>query len=191
MITQFLKKVHYYWKRNQDAVSWAKFSRAQDQGSQFWQTKPHAIIVHDPVPAELHLQAISQNGDRRLFERLSTPRPAPKVGQSQQQQQQQQQSICDDVWTSTRKLVTDQTGIRNVRGYRTKDQTSTRKLVRNPEPLVDKKPQFEIDLRTEGVSQDVFLHDEARKNEVNEKLDFFFKWDPLQNPFVTICRKVK
>ena len=34
------------------------------------------------------------------------------------------------------------------------DQTSTRKLVRDSEPVVDKKPQFEIDLRVEGVSQD-------------------------------------
>ena len=26
--------------------------------------------------------------------------------------------------------------------------------IRDPEPAVDKKPQFEIDLRAEGVSQD-------------------------------------
>ena len=50
-----------------------------DQGLQFWQTKSHAIIVHSPVSADGIYRVISQNGDRILFERLSTPRRAPKV----------------------------------------------------------------------------------------------------------------
>ena len=67
------------------------------------------------VPAECIYKVISQGGDRILFERLSTPRPAPKVTPKsnwQSQQQQQQQSICDDVSTS---LVSDQTGQRMIR----------------------------------------------------------------------------
>ena len=77
--------------------------------------------------------------------------------------------MCDDVSTSTRKLVTDQTGTRDVRGYATDDRTCTRKL----EPFVDKKPQFEIDLRMEGLSQDAMLQDEAKMNDINEKLEKF------------------
>ena len=48
------QKVHYHsnWKRDQDAVHWIKLSRAQDQGLRFWQTKSHAIIVHNPMPAD-------------------------------------------------------------------------------------------------------------------------------------------
>ena len=42
---------HSHCKRNQDVVYCIKFSRAQDQGLQFWQTKSHAIIVRSPVPA--------------------------------------------------------------------------------------------------------------------------------------------
>ena len=68
-------------------------------------------------------------------------------------------------------VVTDQTGKRDVRGYTTDNETSTRKLVRNHEPLVDKKPPFEIDLRIEGVSEAAFLHDEAKMNEISEKLE--------------------
>ena len=68
-----------HWKRNQDAVSWVTLFRAQDQGLRFWQTKSHAIIVQDPEPAESIYKVIFQNGDRILFERLSNPRPAPKV----------------------------------------------------------------------------------------------------------------
>ena len=65
--------------------------------------------------------------------------------------------------TSTRKLVTDLTGIREDRGYTTGDQICTRNFVRNLEPLVDKKAQFEIDPRTEGLSQDAFFYRMKRR----------------------------
>ena len=79
--------------------------------------------------------------------------------------QPQQQSLCDDVSTSTRKLITGQSGIRDVRGNTTDDQTSTRKLV------VDEKPQFENDLRVQGVSQDTILQDEEKMKDINKKLE--------------------
>ena len=43
-----------------------------------------------------------------------------------------------------------------------------RKLVRDSESVVDKKPQFEIDLRVEGVSQDAILQDEEKMKEINK-----------------------
>ena len=114
------QKVHYHshWQPNQDAVYWLKVSRAHDQGLQLWQTKSYAIIVHSLVPADCINKVTSQNGDRILFERLSTPRPAPKdtlKSTWQSQQQQQQQSI----WES-------QSGTRDVKGDTTEDQTDTR-----------------------------------------------------------------
>ena len=72
--------------------------------------------------------------------------------------------------TSTRKLITGQSGIRDVRGNTTDDQTSTRKLVRDSEPVVEKKPHFEIDLRVEGVSQDAILQDEEKMKEICKKV---------------------
>ena len=62
----------------------------------FWQTKSHAVIVHHPVPLDCFVKVIAKNGEQTPFERLSTPRPAPKVilrssWQVQQQQQQQPQ----------------------------------------------------------------------------------------------------
>ena len=126
------QKVHYHssWKRNQDVVYWVKLTRAQDQGLQFWQTESHAIIVHSPVPADWIYRLISHNGDRILFDRLSTPRPAPKVTlKSNCHSQQQQQSLCDDVSTSGRRLVREgQSGIKDVRDCTTDDQTSARKF---------------------------------------------------------------
>ena len=141
------QKVHYHshWKHHQDAVYWVKLSRAQDQGLQ---------CNSGPVPADCICRVISQIGDRMLFERHSTPRPAPKVTLKTNCQSQQQQSVCDDVSTCTRRLVREShPGIRDVRGYITDDQTTTRRFVRDPEPTVEQKPSFEIDLRVEGVSK--------------------------------------
>ena len=56
-----------------------KLSGAQDHGLRFWQTKSFAIITYATVPVDCIDRVISQNGDRVMFERLATPRPAPKV----------------------------------------------------------------------------------------------------------------
>ena len=80
-----------------------KLSRAQDQGFRFWQTKSSAIIVHNPVPANCIYKVISQNGHRTLFERISTPRPAPKVTLGCNWQSQQQQ-LSDSASPSSRTL---------------------------------------------------------------------------------------
>ena len=83
------------WKHNKDAVCWVRLSKAQDQGLQFWQTKSCAIMTHATTPGDCVHRVTCQNGDRENFEKLETPRPAPKVTlkknwQSQQQQQEQQ-----------------------------------------------------------------------------------------------------
>ena len=158
MIKQFLKKcTTSHWKRNQDAV-----------------TMSHAIIAHSPVPADCIYRVISQNGDRILFERLSTPRPAPKVTVKSNwhpQQQQQQHSLRDDASTSARRLVREsQSGTRDIGGCTTDDQTGTWRLVRDPGPVAEKKPQFEIDLRVEGVSQDAILQDGEKVKEINKNV---------------------
>ena len=67
------------WKRNQDAVYWVRLKKAQDQGSELWQTKSFAIMTYFTIPGECIDRVTAQHGDRVLFERLATPRPAPKV----------------------------------------------------------------------------------------------------------------
>ena len=75
------EKVHYHseWKTRQDVVHWIILARAQDKGLQFWQTRSHAMIVCSSVPPDSIYKVISQKGERTLIERLSTPRPAPKM----------------------------------------------------------------------------------------------------------------
>ena len=102
-----LRKVHHHsnWKHDQDAVCWVNLSRAQDQGLRFWKKKSSAIIVHNPVSAACISGVISQIGDPTLSERLSTPRPVPKVTLgSNCQTQQQQQPLSGSAPSSSRKL---------------------------------------------------------------------------------------
>ena len=75
------------------------YQDAQDQGLRMWQTKSNGITVHNPLPTDCIYRVISQNGDRTSFERLSTPRLAPRITlrrrwhtQQQHLQKQQQQS---------------------------------------------------------------------------------------------------
>ena len=42
--------------------------------------------------------------------------------------------------------------------------------MRDTEPLVEEKPEFEIDLRV-GVPQDAIFKDEEQMKEINEKLE--------------------
>ena len=70
--------------------------------------------------------------------------------------------------TSTRNLVAGQSGIRDVRGNTTNDQTSRRKLARDSVSLFDEKPQSEINLRLEGVSRNAILKDERNQQNVGD-----------------------
>ena len=57
----------------------ARLSKAQDQGLEFWQTKSFAIMTNATIPGDCIDRVTSQDGDRAIFERLETPRQAPKV----------------------------------------------------------------------------------------------------------------
>ena len=80
------REVHYHskWKTIQDAVCWVNLARAQDKGLRFWQTRSNDVIVFNSVPVDCIYEVISQQGERTLFERLSTPRPAKKIGGTQE-----------------------------------------------------------------------------------------------------------
>ena len=65
-----------------------------------WQTKSFALMTCATIPGDPFDRVTSQNGDRVNFERLETPRPAPKVTLKrnwQIQQQQQHSSSGTDV----------------------------------------------------------------------------------------------
>ena len=73
------RKVHCKskWKHTQDAVNWIHMAKAQEKGLTFWQTRSHAIFVHDSVPADC-IEKIFENRENSLYQRLSMCRSAPK-----------------------------------------------------------------------------------------------------------------
>ena len=140
------RKVHHYskWKTRQDAVCWINLARAQDKGLQFWQTRSNAVIVHNSVPTDCIFKVISQRGERTLFQRLSTPRPAPKIVLKSARQPQQQQDTSES------------------------SASGTRKLERRDESTVETEPEFKVDFRIEGIAQDVILKDDERMGKIQE-----------------------
>ena len=97
-------------------------------------------IVHSSVLADCIYKVISQKGERTLCERLSTPRPVPKIvlksAWQSQQQQQQQQDTSESASSCTRKLV-----LREEQGNPTDkpELPSARKLECSTESLVERK----------------------------------------------------
>ena len=83
-------------------------------------------------------RVISQNGDRVIFERLTTPRPAPKVTLKniwlvqQQHQQPQQLTLNESVDNSWKEHATweGEEGVRDGAGSATEVEIAARKLVR-------------------------------------------------------------
>ena len=58
-----------------EAVYRVNLEKAQEKGSQFWHTRSHAIILYDSVPMDFNEKV----GDTILYQRVPTPRPAPKI----------------------------------------------------------------------------------------------------------------
>ena len=146
MTVQFLRKcsITAVGKHGQGAVYWAKLSRAQDQ------------VVHNLVPAYCIYRVISQNGDRTVFERLSTPRPAPKVTLWSNWQSQQQQPLSGSVSSSSRKLDAVETENEMSKAIRQRIQVflASGNWSGVLCHLLTKSQKIEIDLREEGVPQD-------------------------------------
>ena len=95
-----------------------------------------------------------------MFERLSTTRPAPKIVLK-----------SSSASSRTRQLVRRVEGEqREDRGNPTNDPESSqsRKLERRDESTVEKEPKIKVDLRIEGIAQDVILKDEERMGKIQE-----------------------
>ena len=54
------------WKVSQAAVYWIHLAKAPEKGVQFWQTRSHAIIFYDSVPAGCIERVVCLQGDKIL-----------------------------------------------------------------------------------------------------------------------------
>ena len=164
------RKVHYrsFWKHHQDAVFGVKLSQAQDQGLQFWQTKSFAILVNDHVQTERICRVISENGEQILFERMPTPRPAPKIilkSRWRIEQEQYSESASSDTWKDWRDTQSSEQE-NEMKIETLEEQCSSSSWQQQANSDI---PDFEIDLRIEGVPGDIVQKDEKRINENLEK----------------------
>ena len=154
--------MHYEtkWKHSRHAVCWFRFPKAQEKGLTFWQTRSHATTVHDSVPPDCIKKEISEKGDKTLYQRLTTLRPAPRQifkNAWNQQQHQQQQAIFGSSWK--------QEQARHQGGRNSDYEGNTWK---HPAKEED---SFQVDHRTQGISQDAKNKDLERMTETQTLVD--------------------
>ena len=84
-------------------------------------------MTHATIPGDCIDRVTSQDGDRVIFERLETPRPAPKVTLKKNWQSQQQQHSTFNLW-KLRTQREDRAGAQDVTDHSTEADLATRKL---------------------------------------------------------------
>ena len=67
------------WILHQAAIYWINLRKVQYKGLKFWQTRSHAIILYDSVPADCTEKEVNTKTDVILCQRTPTPRRPPKV----------------------------------------------------------------------------------------------------------------
>ena len=142
------------------------YQKAQDEGLEFWQTKSFAIMTYATIPDSIDRVTV-QDGDRVIFERLETPRPALKVTLKKNwQSQQQQHSISDTDVRSLCKQDTKrerQAGAQDVRDHSTEADLAHRKLDHTTSNM-----DVDTHLGNKEVSTNALLKREAVKEETTE-----------------------
>ena len=79
-----VKKVHCknWWKGFSGcslAGHFGEKKKTQEKRTQFWQTRSHAIILHDSVPPGCVEKVVSLGGDKIWYQKIPTSRPAQKI----------------------------------------------------------------------------------------------------------------
>ena len=122
----------------------------------------YATILGDCID-----RATSQNGDRVNFERLETPRPAPKVTLKKKWHSQQQHSTSSTdepgPWKLGTKKREDESGAQDVTDHSTEADLATRKLGHTTSNM-----DVDTHLGNREVSTSTFLQSEAVKEEIAE-----------------------
>ena len=146
-----------------------RFSNAQDQGLENWQTKSFAIMTYPTTLGDCVDRVPSQNGERVNFERLESPRPAPKPTlkknwYSQQQQHSTSGTDAASPWKGEAERE-DRAGAQDVTDHSTGADLATKK-VEQTACNVD----VDTHLSNKEVSTNPFSQAEAVKEEIEETI---------------------
>ena len=139
---------------------------------EFWQTKTFAIMTHATILGDCIDRVTAQDGDRVIFERLETPRPAHKVTLKKNWKSQQQQHSTSDtdvrsLWKQGMKRE-DQAGAQDVTDHSAEADLAHRKLVHTTSNmdvdthLGDKKSQHQCTLEERSCERR--NHSDRNKN---------------------------
>ena len=72
--------MHEAWKRHQNAVYWVNINLAMRKGLKFYQTRSHAIILHETLPAYCITKVVRMEIGEVIYEKVHmSPRPPPKI----------------------------------------------------------------------------------------------------------------
>ena len=89
------------WTPHQDAVYWIHLTRAQEKGLQFWQTRSHAIVVLDSVPADCIEKVVSMKGQKlkindtpRLGQLRIVSQKCPEIKAAAARHERQWETAC-------------------------------------------------------------------------------------------------
>ena len=122
------------------------------------------------MPGDCIDRVTSQHGDRAIFERLATPRPAPKVTsksnwRTQQQQQQKQHEAADSRPRRSKHLETatweSRAGVRDDTKHATEVERASKKLVQ-PISTAD----ADSHLNEKEALTDAFSNNDANTQEI-------------------------
>ena len=72
--------MHKAWKRHQDAVYWVDINLALKKGLTFYQTRSHAIILQETLPAYCIPKVVRMETGEVIYEQVyMSPQPPPKI----------------------------------------------------------------------------------------------------------------
>ena len=72
--------LHKAWKRHQIVVYWVDINLAIEKGLEFYQTRSHAIILHETLPAHCIPKVVRMETGEVIYEKVyMSPRLPPKI----------------------------------------------------------------------------------------------------------------
>ena len=73
------------WKPHQKTVNWCNFKLAQGKGLLFYQTRSHAIVLYDTLPAVCIEKVVCMKTKDELFQKVRLTPRVPRVVKSNSQ----------------------------------------------------------------------------------------------------------
>ena len=111
------------WNRLQNTVFWCNLKFVQEKGLQFYQTRSHAVVLHNTLPAACIEKAVCKKTQDELFQKVRLIPRVPRVvlkSNSQHGQQDPESQDARSSWKASKRFeklrgnLQQQRGLHNV-----------------------------------------------------------------------------